>query len=93
MQADLDLHGSDAPTARVRVERFLLEAQGRDLRCVRIVHGRGKNSPGGVSVLKTSLPRWLSRGPARHAVLAYTSAAPRDGGPGASYVLLRRLRR
>ena len=90
VQGDLDLHGVDAETARGLVEHFILDAQKRGLRCVRIVHGRGKNSPDGVPVLKTRLPRWLARGPARLVVLAYTSAARHDGGAGASYILLRR---
>ena len=93
VQEDLDLHGSDAQSARHQVERFLIDAQARGLRCVRIVHGRGKNSPGGVPVLKANLPRWLSRGPARTLVLAYATAARHHGGSGASYVLLRKGRR
>jgi DNA-nicking Smr family endonuclease len=89
VQGEIDLHGVDSHTARVRVERFLLDAAARRLRCVRIIHGRGRGSPQGVPVIKQQLPRWLSRGPARHWVLAYSSAAPKDGGAGASYVLLR----
>jgi DNA-nicking Smr family endonuclease len=90
IQADLDLHGKDATTARGLVERFVIDTRARGLRCVRIVHGRGRNSPGGVSVLQQSLPRWLARGPARLLVLAYCTAPPNDGGAGATYVLLRR---
>src|SRR5262249_14842233 len=88
-QADLDLHGSDAETARAPVEACIGTAHGRGLRCVRIVHGRGNRSPNG-PVLKPSLPRWLARGPARKIVLAYSSAPQTDGGTGASYILLRR---
>ncbi len=90
IQADLDLHGVAADSARGLLERFLVESRGLGLRCVRVIHGRGRNSPGGVPVIKTNLPRWLSRGEARHAVLAYSTATARDGGAGASYVLLRR---
>ena len=89
LQADLDLHGTDAATARPLLERFITDCHARGLRCVRIVHGRGRNSPDGIPVLKSNLPRWLARGPARLLVLAYTSALPRDGGTGATYVLLR----
>ena len=89
-QADLDLHRIRAEHARGLVERFVLESHARGLRCLRIVHGRGRGSPGGVPVLKQSLPRWLSRGPARRIVLAFCSAPARDGGPGACYVLLRK---
>jgi DNA-nicking Smr family endonuclease len=89
LQADLDLHGKDSETARRLVTRFIRGCHARGLRCVRIVHGRGKNSPGGIPVLKAGLPKWLGRGPARHVVLAYTSAPLNDGGAGATYVLLR----
>jgi DNA-nicking Smr family endonuclease len=90
LQADLDLHGCDAATARVLVEEFIVESHARGLRCLRIVHGRGNRSPNGEAVLKPSLPRWLSRGPARLIVLAWTAARQADGGAGASYVLLRK---
>ena len=89
LQADLDLHGLDAATARPLLERFIGDCHARGLRCVRVVHGKGRNSPDGVPVLKANLPRWLARGPARLLVLAYTSAQPKDGGTGATYVLLR----
>jgi DNA-nicking Smr family endonuclease len=89
-QADLDLHGCDAATARGLVEEFVVESHARGLRCLRIVHGRGNRSPNREAVLKPSLPRWLARGPARLVVLAFTSARQVDGGAGASYVLLRR---
>ncbi len=93
LQAELDLHGVVAETARGLVERCIEACHARGLRCVRIVHGRGRNSPGGVPVLKARLPRWLARGPARQIVLAYTSALPHAGGAGAAYVLLRSRRR
>jgi DNA-nicking Smr family endonuclease len=89
-QADLDLHGSDAASARTLVESFVVTAHARGLRCLRIVHGRGNRSRNGEAVLKPSLPRWLGRGPARRIVLAYSSAPQTDGGAGATYVLLRR---
>ena len=92
-QADLDLHGCDAPTARGLVESFIVESHARGLRCLRIVHGRGNRSPNREAVLKPSLPRWLARGPARLIVLAFTSAPQTDGGTGATYVLVRGSRR
>ncbi len=90
LEAELDLHGQTVAAARIAVERFVVDAHSRGLRCIRIVHGRGRNSPGRVPVLKQSLPRWLARGPARQIVLGFTTAAARDGGAGATYVLLRK---
>ncbi len=89
-QAHLDLHGMSAETAQVEVETFLTDALRRGLRCVLIVHGRGRNSAGQVPVLKDRLKLWLSRGKLAKQVLAFTTARPYDGGAGAMYVLLRR---
>jgi DNA-nicking Smr family endonuclease len=64
-------------------------AQGK--RCVLVVHGRGRSSES-EPVLKEALLEWLAEPPASERVLAFTSARGRDGGVGATYVLLRRSR-
>jgi DNA-nicking Smr family endonuclease len=92
-QAHLDLHGLVAAEARAAVQRFLVDAVRTGHRCVLLVHGRGHNSKDHTPVLKTKLVAWLSRGALSRLVLAFTSARPHDGGPGAMYVLLRRDRR
>jgi DNA-nicking Smr family endonuclease len=91
-QAALDLHGMTVDAAQTEVEQFLLDAVRKGLRCVLIVHGRGRNSPGQVPVLKDRLRLWLTRGKLARSILAFASARPYDGGPGALYVLLRRER-
>lgn len=87
VEAVLDLHGMTRATARAEFAQFLADAKARDMRCVRIIHGKGYRSGPGGPVLKRAVTRWLSN---RHEVLAYTSARPVDGGTGAVYVLLRR---
>ena len=89
IQEELDLHGFVVEDARERLDGFLSDAHARGLRCVRIVHGWGRGSPHGVAVLKSNLPRWLTRGAARRLVLAYATAPPTQGGAGATCVLLR----
>lgn len=91
-QACLDLHGMTADAAQGEVERFLLTAVRNGVRCLLIVHGRGRNSPGQVAVLKDRLKLWLTRGKLARIVLAFATARPYDGGAGALYVLLRRER-
>lgn len=91
-QAALDLHGMKAEEAQAEVEKFLNTAVQKGLRCVLIVHGRGRNSPGQVPILKDRLKLWLTRGKLARSVLAFSSSRPYDGGPGAIYVLLRRER-
>jgi DNA-nicking Smr family endonuclease len=89
IQGQLDLHGLDRTEARAAVESFVLGMCRFRSCCVKIIHGRGINSPTDPAVLKESLQRWLStRRMARH-VVAYASAPVRDGGVGAVYVLLR----
>lgn len=87
----IDLHGMTRQTAHTEVGRFISQSRCRDgASCVLVVTGRGKSSPGGQSVLREALPRWLTRAPIRAHVLAFCTARAVDGGPGAFYVLLRR---
>lgn len=86
-KAELDLHGLRSEDARLAVAGFLYEAAGRRLRCVRIVHGKGRGSGPKGPVLKQRLANWLRQ---RRDVLAFCSARPVDGGSGALYVLLSR---
>ena len=91
-QAALDLHGMTSDAALAEVEQFVFRCVNTGLRCVLIVHGRGRNSPGQVPVLKDRLKQWLTRGKLGRLVLAFATARAHDGGPGALYVLLRRER-
>jgi DNA-nicking Smr family endonuclease len=89
-QKSLDLHGLLQDVAHDRVVHFVKEARLNDDRCVLIITGKGLGSPGGVGVLRDSLPHWLSTPPLNQHVLAFSPAKPKDGGPGAFYVLLRK---
>lgn len=82
---ELDLHGMTQAEARLAVLGFLADACERDLRCVRIVHGKGRGSGHRGPVLKAAVNRWLRR---HAAVRAFCSARAPDGGTGALYVLL-----
>lgn len=86
----IDLHGFIREDAKDALIGFIAEARRDGERCVLVVTGRGRSSPGGISVIREALPRWLSRFPLRAHVLAYCTARSVDGGPGAFYVLLRR---
>jgi len=88
----VDLHGLVSHEAREAVRDALLEAAAAGARCVLVVHGRGSHSPG-EPVLKAALPEWLAEPPLGARVLAFATAPPRDGGAGATCVLLRRTRK
>ena len=89
IQGHLDLHGLIATDAKGAFEQFLKEALLSGKRAVLIIHGRGLSSRD-EPVLKNKVKEWLTSGPWRKWVLAFTSARSCDGGAGATYVLLRR---
>ena len=89
IQAHLDLHGLGEEQAMEAVQEFLRCSVQAGYATVRIVHGRGRHSPGHRSVIKESVLRWLRTRRAGRYVIAYTSARIVDGGGGAVYVLLR----
>ena len=86
IQAEADLHGHRTEGAREMVTDFLREAVKRQLRCVRIVHGKGHGSIGKQPVLKGKVKRWLMQ---KEEVMAFCQAREHDGGGGALVVLLR----
>ena len=86
VDAEIDLHGLNAAQAKQALRDFIVEAVGRQWRCVRVVHGKGRRSGPRGPVLEAIVFHWLQR--SNH-VLAYGSARPVDGGSGALYVLLR----
>ena len=92
-ESHIDLHGLNAEQAYDNIIFFIRESFLNNKRCLLIVSGRGKNSPGGMSVLKREIFNWLTRDPLRRVVLAFCSAKPKDGGAGALYVLLRKQKK
>lgn len=90
-QARLDLHGMTQDEAHRALIEFISDTQAAGKRCVIIITGRGRISEGG-GVLRNQTPNWLNTPAIRSRVLAFATAQPRDGGAGALYVLLRRIR-
>jgi DNA-nicking Smr family endonuclease len=84
--AQLDLHGMTVAVARVALGEFLHDCRRNAMRCVRIIHGKGRGSRNKGPVLKGKVNHWLMQ---RDEVLAFCSAPRTDGGTGAVYVLLK----
>jgi len=80
-----DLHGLRVDEAKTHLREFLAAALAHQLRCVRIIHGKGKGSGPRGPVLKTAVNMILRK---TAPVLAFTSARRVDGGTGAINVLL-----
>ncbi len=85
IQDELDLHGFNSGEAKRETHGFINECANDNVRAVRIVHGKGRNSAGRTPVIKRMLLGWLSKN--QH-VIAVVSTPANDGGTGAVYVLL-----
>lgn len=92
----LDLHGYKVEAARDSVWNAVKYGQAEGDRCLLIVHGKAGASyhdeQGGIqgagqALIKSHVNHWLQQ---LDAVLAFTSALPKDGGTGAVYVLLKK---
>ena len=68
---------------------FLHDSQAAGRRAVLVITGKGV---GGEGVLRAAVPKWLNEGATRRMVRAFSHAAPKDGGQGALYVMLKRLK-
>ncbi len=90
IDARLDLHGHSREAAHGALGRFLRAAQDRGARCALVITGKGRMGEGGV--IRGALPGWLNDPGLRPIIVAFAQAQPRDGGSGAYYVYLRRVR-
>ena len=85
--ATLDLHGHTVRAAGASLRTFLQGSASAKQRCVLVIHGRGLHSDG-VAVLRDAVLDQLV-GPLSGLVRGFATAAPADGGAGATYVLVR----
>ena len=89
IQEEIDLHGATRDEARDLLAAFMGACRKDGTRCVRVVHGKGRGSPGREPVLKKLVAGWLMN---YEDVMAYCQARLPDGGAGALIVLLRATR-
>jgi len=83
----LDLHGFTITEARETLLEFISFAQKQQIRCIRLVHGKGYKASSKKPVLKNKINSWLRQHPD---ILAFSSAQPKDGGTGALYIILKK---
>ena len=86
VQREIDLHGLTVTAATQVLREFLAEALQHQVRCVRIIHGKGLGSVNKEPVLKQKVRNWLAQ---KDEVIAFCQARPADGGSGALVVLLQ----
>ncbi len=88
IQDRLDLHSLHSEAARRLLLEFLHDATQNGLRCVCVIHGKGRHSEGGEGILKSRVRHWLTQ---CVEVLAFCETPPNEGGGGAVKVLLKNL--
>ena len=89
VDAECDLHGLNVEQCKAVLREFLAAALARNMRCLRVIHGKGLRSGPRGPVLKVAVNLVLRKtGP----VVAFCTARPVDGGTGALYVLLTTTR-
>jgi DNA-nicking Smr family endonuclease len=84
----LDLHGLTQRDAREAVSQFVRSSQRMGYEIVRIVHGKGQRSEGGVGVLREAVVDALTQTLAAPHVRAFVTASDALGGTGALVVEL-----
>ena len=83
----LDLHGHSIEEARLLLNQLMQHCQTHQQRYILIIHGKGLRSTD-KAILKHAVNDWLQQLPN---VLAFCPAQARDGGAGATYVLLKKI--
>lgn len=78
--------------AHAALLRFIETAYHGGRRSVLVITGKGLQADGRIGVLRTAVPRWLNEAPLLQMIKAFDHAAPKDGGEGALYILLRKAR-
>lgn len=78
---EIDLHGFSREEAIKELETFVLRAERLHWLSVKVITGRGLNSPGGVSVIKQVTELWL-----RTHNYQFKIAKGNEGGPGSLIV-------
>ncbi|HEU0117585.1 MAG TPA: Smr/MutS family protein [Alphaproteobacteria bacterium] len=87
IDARLDLHGMTQQEAYNALGRFLDAQIKTGNRNLLIITGKGKD---GTGALRSNLSNWLEALPSAPHILGLRPAAPKHGGNGAFYLILRR---
>jgi DNA-nicking Smr family endonuclease len=89
IEARIDLHGLTQSEAHQALTDFIYNCRAEGLRSVLVITGKGVSGEG---VLRVAVPKWLNQGNNLKMIRGFSYAVPRDGGEGALYVMLKRIR-
>ena len=82
----IDLHGMTTEEALIELNIFIKKNYENQSKYILIIHGKGLNNKEGVAPLKRLVQKLIIN---CDIAMAYTSAGIKDGGYGATYVLLK----
>ncbi|AIF80852.1 hypothetical protein I862_01445 [endosymbiont of Acanthamoeba sp. UWC8] len=88
----LDLHGKTQEQAFLTLTKFIEEAYHAQKRLLLVIVGKGKQSENNHGLLRGLVPHWVNHPSLRHLIIGIKTAAPKHGGDGAIYILLKRIR-
>ena len=86
VEHSVDLHHMTSDDANQYLSETLMHCIASGVRCLRIVHGKGLNSPQGIPVIKSKLPFWLKQ---NSNIIAFVESPTKSGGSGAVLVLFK----
>tara|TARA_B100001250_G_scaffold414562_1_gene453903 strand:- start:6706 stop:7245 length:540 start_codon:yes stop_codon:yes gene_type:complete len=87
IESEIDLHGYTVHQAKTILKKFIANSSSEDIRCVKVIHGKGLGSGINGPIIKNYAQRWLAQWAD---VLAFVKARAKDGGSGALYVLIKK---
>lgn len=88
----LDLHGMNVAQAHLLFERCVKECYYSNKRNLLIITGKGLKSPNREGKIRQEFKEWINTESIRSMVLRVSQATQKDGGSGAYYVLLKRVK-
>lgn len=87
IEGKLDLHGMTQEQAHSALIRFIETMASAKKRTLLVITGKGQGHSG---ILRKNLENWLESSVSRNMILSIRHAAPKHGGTGAYYVILRK---
>lgn len=90
IEGRIDLHGLTLLEAERAFHAFLMASYAQGRRSVLVITGKGTRLDGRIGLIRQAVPEWLNISPLREITRGFSYAAPKDGGEGALYVMLKR---
>ena len=92
MKAVIDLHGYKLDEAEKALNNFISKAYEKGKRCIKVITGKGLRSGNDEGTIKRNIKYWLNSDVNRGKIVTFTYAKKSDGGEGALYILIKRIK-